>query len=89
MLMTAHVVFAAFDAARPATLSPEDEDNQALAEAALIREAERDSALRRRICESAQRVRALKHAHAALPPIAREGVGSPAHQALFQQLAGR
>jgi beta-N-acetylhexosaminidase len=144
MIMTAHVVFAALDATRPATLSPavmtgllrerlgyrgvilsddldmraiagdmgadiaavaavragcdvlllcRDEDNQALAEAALIREAERDPELRRRIGESAQRVRALKHAHAArvagLPPVAREVVGSPAHRALAERLAGR
>jgi len=144
MIMTAHVVFAALDAARPATLSPavmtgllrerlgyrglilsddldmraiaghmgadvaavaavragcdvlllcRDEDNQALAEAALIREAERDSALRQQIGEAARRIRALKHAHAArvaaLPPIARDVVGSAAHRALSERLAGR
>jgi beta-N-acetylhexosaminidase len=144
MIMTAHVVFAALDAARPATLSPavitgllrerlgyrgvivsddldmraiagamgadvaavaavragcdvlllcRDETNQALAEAALIREAERDAELRRRIGESAQRIRALKHAHtarlAALPPRPRDVVGSPAHRALADRLAGR
>ncbi|HEU4733767.1 MAG TPA: hypothetical protein VFT22_38005, partial [Kofleriaceae bacterium] len=69
-----------------------DEDNQAAAEAALIREAERDLAFRDRIREAAHRVRALKQAHAAhrarhpAPP--RDVVGSPAHQRLAGRLAG-
>jgi beta-N-acetylhexosaminidase len=141
MIMTAHVVFAALDAGRPATLSPEvmtgllrerlgfggvivsddldmkaiadhmgagpaavaavragcdvlllckDEENQAEAEAALLRAAEADSALRRRIGESAGRVRALKAAHAAAraqrPPASRTVVGSAAHRQLADRL---
>ncbi len=144
MIMTAHVVFAALDAARPATLSEhvmtgllrerlgfrgvivsddldmraiaglmgadvaavaavragcdvlllcKDEHNQALAEEALIREAERDASFRQRIGESAQRVRALKQAHAArraeLPFASRAVVGSTAHRQLADRLAGR
>jgi beta-N-acetylhexosaminidase len=144
MIMTAHVVFAALDPDRPATLSPEvvtgllrgrlgyrgvvvsddldmraiadhmgagaaavaairagcdvvlvckDEDHQVEAEAALIREAEADSDLRRRIGEAAARVRALKQAHAAAwagratPP--REMVGRAAHLDLARRLAER
>ncbi|HMG21810.1 MAG TPA: beta-N-acetylhexosaminidase [Kofleriaceae bacterium] len=144
MIMTAHVVFAALDPTRPATLSPEvmtgllrdrlgyrgvivsddldmraiadhigagpaavgavragcdvvllcrDEDHQAQAEAALIREAEGDAELRRRIGESAARVRALKQAHAAArarrPPAARASIGSAEHRRLADRLAGR
>jgi beta-N-acetylhexosaminidase len=143
MIMTAHVVFAALDAARPATLSPavvtgvlrnqlgyrgviisddldmraiaghmgadvaavaavragcdvlllcSSEDNQAAAEAALIRGAEHDSGLRQRIGEAAQRVRELKTAHvthrAQLPPASRDVVGSIEHRRLAEQLAG-
>jgi beta-N-acetylhexosaminidase len=144
MIMTAHVVFAALDPDRPATLSPEvvtgllrgrlgyrgvvvsddidmraiadhmgagaaavaairagcdvllackDEDHQAEAEAALIREAEADSELRRQIGEAAARVRALKQAHAAAraarPAASREVIGSAAHARLAQRLAER
>ena len=144
MIMTAHVVFAALDPDRPATLSPEvvtgllrgrlgyrgvvvsddldmraiadhlgvgaaavaairagcdvvlvckDEDHQAEAEAALIRGAEADGELRRRIGEAAARVRALKQTHAAAraaqPVPARAVVGSAAHLRLAQQLADR
>ena len=144
MLMTAHVVFAALDRERPATLSPavvdgllrgklgfrgvivsddldmkaisghfgadhaavaavragcdvlllcRDEHNQLLAEEGLVREAERDSELRRRIGESAARVRELKRAHAAkvagLPPVSRDVVGSFEHRRLADRLAGR
>src|SRR5262249_54545263 len=143
MIMTAHIVFAALDPARPATLSEQvvtgllrdalgyrgvivsddldmraiadhmgagaaavaavragcdavllcrDEDNQAQAEAALIREAEGDSELRRRIGEAAERVRTLKRAHAvrrARHPVAsRDVVGSAEHQRLAGRLAG-
>ena len=143
MIMTAHVLFAALDAARPATLSPQvitgllrerlgyrgviisddldmraiaghmgadvaavaavragcdvlllckDEDNQAAAEAALIREGERDSELRRRIGESAERVRAMKRAHTAVlaqrPAPPREVVGGDAHRRLAAELSG-
>ena len=144
MIMTAHVVFAALDPARPATLSPEvvtgllrgrlgyrgvivsddldmraiadhmgvgaaavaairagcdvlllckDERHQAEAEAALIREAEADGELRRRIGESAARVRALKQAHAAAraarPAAPRDAVGSEPHRRLAERLAER
>ncbi|HEU0032429.1 MAG TPA: beta-N-acetylhexosaminidase [Kofleriaceae bacterium] len=144
MLMTAHVVFAALDPDRPATLSPpvitgllrnrlhyngvilsddldmraivdhvgvaeaavqairagcdalllcRDEANQAAAEAALLREAERDSTLRTRIAESAARIRAMKRAHLAnqqrhpAPPLAT--VGSAEHKALAARLEGK
>ena len=144
MIMTAHVVFAALDPGRPATLSEpvmtgllrgrlgyrgvivsddldmraisatmgagvaavaavragcdalllcKDEDNQAEAHAALIRAAEADSELRRRIGESAERIRALKRAHAAAraarPVAPRDAIGSEAHRALAERLAGR
>lgn len=143
MLMTAHVVFAALDATRPATLSPEvitgllrerlgyrgvivsddldmkaiadhmgadvaavgairagcdalllcrDERHQADAEAALIREAERDSEFRRRVGEAAARVRAMKRAHvenqARRPAPPREIIGCPDHHQLAARLAG-
>jgi beta-N-acetylhexosaminidase len=144
MIMTAHVVFAAVDPDRAATLSPEvvtgllrdrlgyrgvivsddldmraiadhmgagaaavaairagcdvvlackDEAHQAEAEAALIREAEADGELRRRIGEAAARVRALKQAHAAAraarPAAPRDVVGSAAHLELARRLAER
>jgi len=144
MLMTAHVVFAALDPMRPATLSPqvmtgllreqlgyrgvivsddldmqaiaghmgagvaavaalragcdvlllcEDEGNQADAEAALIREAERDTEFRRLVGQAAERVRAMKRAHTArgaqLPAPSRAVVGSTQHRFLADQLAGR
>lgn len=143
MIMTAHVVFAALDPSRPATLSPEvvtgllrgrlgyrgvivsddldmraiadhvgvgaaavaavragcdvlllceDEDHQAQAGAALIREAEADAELRRRVGEAADRVRALKRAHAAArarrPAASRDAVGSAAHRRLAERLTG-
>ena len=144
MLMTAHVVFAALDAQRPATLSEQvvtgllrdklgyrgvivsddldmqaiaghmgadhaavaairagcdvlllccNEQNQALAEEGLLKAAESDSDLRRRIGESAARVRAMKRAHAAnqaahpAPPLATV-VGSFEHRRLADRLAG-
>ena len=142
MIMTAHVVFAALDPARPATLSElvvtgllrgrlgyrgvivsddldmraisghmgadvaavaavragcdvlllcNDEGNQVAAEAALIREAERDTEFRRKVGEAAHRVRALKHAHAAdrtrRPAPPGDVVGSPAHHRLADRLA--
>jgi beta-N-acetylhexosaminidase len=144
MLMTAHVVYAALDPDRPATLSPavvtdllrgrlgyqgvivsddldmraiadhmgageaavaavragcdvlllcRDEAHQLAAEAALVREAERDAELRRRIGESAARVRAMKRAHAEnqrrRPAPARDVVGSFEHRRLADRLAGR
>ena len=144
MLMTAHVVFAALDPTRPATLSEQvvtgllrgklgyrgvvvsddldmraiaghmgaevaavaairagcdvlllccDEGNQARAEEALVREAERDATFRARVAESAQRVRAMKSAHAAaqraIPAPSRDAIGSFAHRRLANLLAGR
>jgi beta-N-acetylhexosaminidase len=144
MIMTAHVVFAALDAGRPATLSEavvtgllknkigykgvivsddldmnaiaahmgadaaavqairagcdvlllcRDENHQAQAEAALIREAEKDSAFRARVGEAATKVRAMKRAHAAnqiaRPAAGRAIVGSFEHRRLADRLAGR
>jgi beta-N-acetylhexosaminidase len=144
MIMTAHVVFAALDATRPATLSEQvvtgllrerlgyrgvivsddldmraiagttgvdqaavqairagcdvlllccNEQFQADAEAALIKTAERDSEFRRRVGESAARVRAMKQAHqtslAARPPLGRDVIGSYEHKQLADRLAGR
>ena len=143
MIMTAHVVFAALDATRPATLSErvvtgllrerlgftgvivsDDLDMRAIADrmpaadaaiaairagcdvlllcrdaarrdetrAALIRAAETDSELRRRIGESAARVRAMKRAHveahARIPAPSRDVVGSTEHRRLAERLAG-
>lgn len=144
MIMTAHVVFAALDAQRPATLSEQvitgllrtrlgyrgvivsddldmkaiaahmsvddaavgairagcdvillccNEDNQRLAVEGLTRAAETDSELRRRIGESAARVRAMKAAHIANqakhPAPSRDVVGSFDHRRLADRLAGR
>lgn len=144
MIMTAHVVFAALDPARPATLSEpvvtdllrgklgyrgvvvsddldmraiadhtgvdhaavqairagcdvlllcRDEHHQAQAEEALVKTAERDSEFRRRVGESAARVRALKRAHALSqelhPARGRDVVGSVEHRRLADRLAGR
>jgi beta-N-acetylhexosaminidase len=143
MIMTAHVVFAALDATRPATLSEsvitgllrgklgfrgvivsddldmkaiadhigvgvaaveairagcdvlllcKDPAHQALVEQTLIREAEADSELRRKIGESAARVRAMKRAHAdnqrLHPAPGRDVIGSAEHRALSARLAG-
>jgi len=144
MIMTAHVVFAALDATRPATLSEKvvtgllrnklgyrgvivsddldmkaiagqmgvdhaaeqairagcdvlllccNEQYQAQAEEALIKAAETDSDFRRRIGESAARVRAMKKQHAqnlaTRPPLARDVIGSFEHRRLADRLAGR
>jgi beta-N-acetylhexosaminidase len=144
MLMTAHVVFAALDATRPATLSEKvvtgllrnklgykgvvvsddldmraiagnmgidhasveairagcdvlllccNEEFQAQAEVALIKEAERDSAFKARVGEAAARVRAMKKAHAdslkAHAALGRDVVGSFEHKRLADRLAGR
>ena len=144
MIMTAHVVFVALDATRPATLSEQvvtgllrgklgyrgvvvsddldmkaiagnmgadvaavaairagcdvlllccDERNQELAFDALVREAERDAAFARQVADAAARVRAMKAAHAAklaaLPPLARDVIGSYEHRRLADRLAGR
>jgi beta-N-acetylhexosaminidase len=68
-----------------------DEANQEAAEAALIREAERDTEFRRKVGEAAHRVRALKHAHAGnrarRPAPPRGVVGSPEHRRLADRLA--
>ena len=144
MLMTAHVVFAALDPTRPATLSEQvitgllrerlgyqgvivsddldmkaiaahlgagdaairairagcdvlllcrDARNQALAEEALITEAERDSGFRAKVGAAAARVRAMKRAHAEnqarRPAPSRDVVGSFAHRTLADRLSGR
>ncbi len=144
MIMTAHVVFAALDPKRPATLSEQvvtgllrqklgyrgvivsddldmhaiaghmgidhaavqairagcdvlllcqNEQYQLQAEAALIKAAESDSEFRRRVGESAARVRAMKKAHAAnqqkQPLLGRDIVGSFEHRRLADRLAGR
>ena len=141
MVMTAHVVFGALDAAVPATLSKQvitgllrerlgyrgvivsddldmnaiaanmgadraavgairagcdvvllccDEANQQLAEEGLVKAAEGDSELRRRIGESAERVRAMKRAHVANqakhPAPGLDIVGSAAHRELAERL---
>ena len=69
------------------------EDAQQAAESGLLREAERDSDLRRRIGESAARVRAMKRAHAEnqrrRPPPPLAVVGRPEHRRLADRLAGR
>jgi beta-N-acetylhexosaminidase len=144
MIMTAHVVFAALDALRPATMSPKvvtgvlrdrlgydgvivsddldmnaiaehmeiggaaiaairagcdvlllcrREDHQALAEEALIKEAEKDSSFRAMVGVAAGRVRAMKKAHAAnrveRPAPSRDVIGSFEHRKLADRLAGR
>jgi beta-N-acetylhexosaminidase len=82
---------AAVRAGCDALLLCNDADNQAAAEAALIREAERDTGFRERLGEAARRVRALKHAHAAnrahRPAPPRDVVGSAAHHRLAERLA--
>jgi beta-N-acetylhexosaminidase len=76
-----------------AVLVCRDEEQQAAAEAGLIREAERDSELRRKIGEAAARIRAMKRAHAEnqrrrpAPPL--ECVGRLEHRRLADRLAGR
>jgi beta-N-acetylhexosaminidase len=68
-------------------------DRQQTAREALIKEAERDSELRRQIGESAARVRAMKRAHAdnqrRVPSLGRDIVGSFEHRKLADRLAGR
>jgi beta-N-acetylhexosaminidase len=70
-----------------------DDNNQALAEAGLAREAERDSDFAHRVAAAAARVRAMKLAHATklatLPPLGRGVVGSFEHRKLADRLAGR
>ena len=144
MIMTAHVVFAALDATKPATLSHavvtgllrdklgyqgvivsddldmnaiashmgadvaaveairagcdalllcRDEAHQAAAEAALLREVEKDTSFRARVGEAAARIRAMKRAHAdnqrARPAPERTIIGSFEHRRLADRLAGR
>jgi beta-N-acetylhexosaminidase len=68
-----------------------DETNQQLAEEGLLKAGERDSELRRRIGESAERVRAMKRAHltnqAKHPAPGLDIVGSAAHRELADRLA--
>jgi beta-N-acetylhexosaminidase len=70
-----------------------DEAHQLAAEAALVREAERDALFRQRIGESAARVRAMKRAHAEnqrrRPALARDAIGRFEHRRLADRLAGR
>jgi beta-N-acetylhexosaminidase len=70
-----------------------DAAHQAQARDALIREGERDSELRRRIGESAERVRAMKRAHRVnqqrVPMPGRDVVGSFEHRKLADRLTGR
>jgi len=70
-----------------------DEGNQALAEQALAKEAERDSDFRAKVGIAATRVRAMKTAHAhrlaKLAPLARDVIGSFDHRKLADRLAGR
>jgi beta-N-acetylhexosaminidase len=67
--------------------------HQQQARDSLIREGERDSELRRRIGESATRVRAMKRAHVEnqrrIPSLGRAIVGSFEHRKLADRLAGR
>lgn len=69
------------------------EDHQVLAEEALIKEAEADSAFRAQVGAAAQRVRAMKKAHAAnqarRPAPSRDVIGSFEHRTLADRLAGR
>jgi beta-N-acetylhexosaminidase len=69
------------------------EEQQEAAEAALIREAEGDSELRRKIGEAAARVRAMKRAHAenqqGRPAPPRDRVGCAEHVELAGRLTGR
>jgi beta-N-acetylhexosaminidase len=69
-----------------------DETNQQLAEEGLVKAAEADSELRRRIGESAARVRAMKRAHVANQAKHRapglDVVGSVEHRELADRLAG-
>jgi beta-N-acetylhexosaminidase len=84
---------AAVRAGCDALLLCHDESHQADAEEALVRAAERDAELRRRIGEAAARVRALKKAHtdnqARRRAPARDVIGSAAHRQLADELAGR
>jgi beta-N-acetylhexosaminidase len=70
-----------------------NEQFQAQAEEALIKTAETDSELRRRIGGSAARVRTMKKAHATnqhkRPALGRDIVGSFEHRRLADRLAGR
>lgn len=70
-----------------------DATHQHEAREALITGAERSSDLRARLAESAARIRTLAADHAksraAAPPPARSIIGSPAHRALADRLAGR
>ncbi len=69
------------------------EDHQALAEEALIKEAEADSGFRALVGAAAQRVRTMKKAHAEnqakRPAPGREVIGSFEHRRLADRLAGR
>jgi beta-N-acetylhexosaminidase len=70
-----------------------DPRNRLLAEEALIKEAERDSAFRGKVGAAAARVRAMKRAHtenqARRPAAGRDAIGAFAHRTLADRLAGR
>ncbi|MGE0548952.1 MAG: beta-N-acetylhexosaminidase [Kofleriaceae bacterium] len=70
-----------------------DENHQALAEQALVRECERDSAFRAKVGTAAQRIRQLKRNHAEnlsrAPAPSRDAVGSFAHKQLAERLGDR
>jgi beta-N-acetylhexosaminidase len=82
---------AAIRAGCDALLLCRDESHQRAADAALRREAERDEGLRRRISESAARIRAMKRTFVERRPAAppRSIVGSLDHRRLAERLAGR
>ncbi len=69
------------------------EDHQALAEEALVMEAEKDSEFRALVGVAAQRVRAMKKGHAAnqaaRPAPGRDVIGSFEHRRLADRIAGR
>jgi beta-N-acetylhexosaminidase len=69
------------------------EDHQALAEEALIKEAEKDAGFRAIVGAAAERVRMMKKAHAAnqaaRPAPARDVIGSFEHRRMADRLAGR
>jgi beta-N-acetylhexosaminidase len=69
------------------------EDHQALVEEALVKEAESNSEFRALVGVAAQRVRAMKKAHAAnqaqRPALGRDVIGSFEHRRLADRLAGR
>jgi beta-N-acetylhexosaminidase len=70
-----------------------DEGHQAEARAALLREGARDPALRARLADAANRIRAMKLAHhaarSAQPPPGMDVIGCAAHRRLADRMVGR